>query len=47
MSKEQLARKIAREICTERGNQESFHAFQCRRRYFLYLAMDDLKGIAG
>ena len=45
MTKEQLALKIAREVC--KGKLESFQAFQCIRSYFSDLSMDDLEGIAG
>ena len=47
MTKEQLAQKIAREICKCKGKLESFHSFQCIRSYFYDLSMDDLEGIAG
>ena len=47
MTKEQLALKIAKEIYKGKGKLESFNAFQCMRRYFSDLSMDDLEGIAG
>ena len=47
MTKEQLALKIAREIFKGKGKIESFHNFQCIRRYFFDLSMNDLEGIAG
>ncbi len=47
MTKEQLALKIAREIYKDKGNIESFHAFQCIRSYFANLSIDDFEDIAG
>jgi len=47
MPKEQLALKISLEIFRGKGKLESFHSFQCIRRYFSDLSMDDLEGIAG
>ncbi len=47
MTKEQIALKIAREICKRKEKLESFHAFLCIRSYFSDLSMNDLKVIAG
>jgi len=47
MTKEQLSLKIARAIYQGQGKLESFQAFQCIRRYFYDLSMDDLEEIAG
>tara|TARA_Y100001968_G_scaffold47819_1_gene38087 strand:- start:233 stop:409 length:177 start_codon:yes stop_codon:yes gene_type:complete len=52
MTKEQLVKKIAREIFKGKGKLESFHAFQCIRSYLADLSLDDLslddlEGIAG
>ena len=46
MTKEQLAKKITKEIYKGNGKLESFHAFQCTRNYFYDLSMDDLEGLA-
>ena len=46
MTKEQIALKIARAIFKEEGKLESFHAFQCIRRYFSDLSINELEVIA-
>ena len=46
MTKEELALRIAREMCNDCRNLESFNAYQAIKSYFLCLEMADLIGIA-
>ena len=45
MNKDDIALDISREMFKQKGSIQSFNSFECTRRYFYYLSMEDLIGI--